>query len=342
MAAPMTIDAGIRDADLRSVVDYARKMQAMGYDCLWTSETQHDPFLPLAAAATATSKIKLGTSIAVAFPRSPMILAYTAWDLQKSSDGRFILGLGSQVKAHNERRFSVKYESPGPKLREVVLALRAIWDCWQNGGPLQFKGEFYNFSLMTPFFNPGPISHPKIPVFIAGVNHYMCRMAGEVCDGLHVHPFHTPKYVREFVHPAVDEGLRASGRSRRDFTYATASFVVVGDTERERAQNTEAVRQQIAFYASTRTYEPVLMSHGWEGILPELHNKSVAGDWQGMARLITDEMLDTIAVTGTYESIGRKLRERYEGLIDRIALYQPYEVRMGPSDYAALLKAFKP
>ena len=341
MGAAMTIDIGLGDYNLQRVPEYARQVEAIGYDCLWTSETQHDPFLPLAVAATATSSIKLGTSIAVAFPRSPMVIAYTAWDIQKASGGRFILGLGSQVKAHNQRRFSVKFESPGPKLREVVLALRAIWECWQKGTPLRFKGEFYQFDLMTPFFNPGPIPHPKIPIFIAGVNRYMCRVAGEVCDGMHVHPLHTPKYLRECVHPAVEEGLYASGRSRQDFAYATAAFVVVGDTERERAQNAAAVKQQIAFYASTRTYEPVLAAHGWEGIAQELHEKSLEGDWTGMTRLITDEMLDTIAVSGTYESIGRKLRERYVGLIDRITLYQPYETSADESRLAALVSQFK-
>lgn len=334
----MKLDAGLVDYDLRTVPAHARKLEQIGYDCLWTSETQHDPFLPLAVAATATSSIKLGTSIAVAFPRSPMVTAYTAWDIQKASAGRFILGLGSQVRAHNQRRFSVKFESPGPKLREVVLALRAIWECWQKGTPLRFKGEFYNFDLMTPFFNPGPISHPKIPIFIAGVNRYMCRMAGEVCDGLHVHPFHTVRYLREFVHPAVEEGLHASGRARQDFTYATAVFVIVGETEAERSHNAEAVRQQIAFYASTRTYEPVLASHGWEEIVPNLHQKSLEGDWKGMSRLITDDILDMVAVSGTYESIGKKLRERYAGLLDRFALYQPYETEIDDSGLAALVK----
>ena len=325
----MKLDVGMRDYNLRAVAANAPKAEALGYDCLWTSETQHEPFLPLAVAATVTSSIKLGTSIAVAFPRSPMVLAYTAWDLQKASSGRFILGLGSQVRAHNQRRFSVKFESPGPKLREVVLALRAIWECWQSNTPLKFEGQFYKFDLMTPFFNPGPIAHPKIPVYIAGVNRYMCEVAGEVCDGLHVHPFHSSRYLREYVHPAVDGGLRSSGRSRQDFTYATASFVITGETERERARNAEAVRQQIAFYASTRTYGPVLATHGWEGVVPELHQRSLAGDWKGMASLITDEMLDTFAVSGTYDNIGTVLRERYSGLLDRIALYQPYECELG-------------
>jgi len=334
----MKLDAGLYDYDLRELPEHARKLESIGYDCLWTSETQHDPFLPLAVAAGATSSIKLGTSIALAFTRSPMVVAYTSWDIQKASAGRFILGLGSQVKAHNQRRFSVKFDSPGPKLREIVLALRAIWDCWQNGTPLNFQGEFYKFDLMTPFFNPGPIAHPKIPIFIAAVNPYMCRIAGEVCDGIHVHPFHTPKYLRDHIHPSVERGLRASSRARQGFSFATASFVIVGDTEREREQNTEAVRQQIAFYASTPSYEAVLAVQGWEAIMPELNRKIRDGNWNGMARLITDEMLDEITVTGTYESIGRKLRERYAGLLDRIALYQPYKTTVEDSRMVTLAK----
>jgi len=309
--------------DLRSIPDYARKVEALGFDCLWSAETQHDPFLPLAIAATVTSRIKLGTAIAVAFPRSPMILAHIAWDLQHASGGRFILGLGSQVKGHNERRFSVKFEAPGPKLREAVQALKAIWDCWQNGSKLNFKGQFYTFDLMTPFFNPGPIAHPHIPVYMAGVNKLMCRIAGEVCEGLHVHPFNSPKYLREYVQPAVEEGLRSSGRARKDFTYVTSTFAIIGDTEEERRRGRQAIKQQIAFYASTRTYEPVLATHGWQDLTPHLHRKSVEGDWAGMADLITDEMVEAYAVSGTYETIGPKIRERYAGLLDRTSLYQP-------------------
>jgi probable F420-dependent oxidoreductase len=253
-----------------------------------------------------------------------MITAHIAWDLQKASQGRFILGLGSQVKGHNERRFSVKYESPAPKMREIVLALRAIWDCWQNGTKLNFKGQFYRFDLMTPFFNPGPIAQPRVPVYLAGVNEHMCRVAGEVGDGLHVHPFNSPKYLRESVHPWVEQGLRSSGRGRRDFVYTTSTFVVVGDTQEERLRATQAVKQQIAFYASTRTYEPVLAAHGWQDLTAHLHRKSVEGDWKGMADLITDEMVETYAVTGTYDDVGARIKERYGDLLDRTALYQPY------------------
>jgi probable F420-dependent oxidoreductase len=318
------LDVGMLTHDLKSIPDYARKVEALGYDCLWSAETQHDPFLPLAVAATVTSKIKLGTSIAVAFPRSPMILAHISWDLAKASGGRFILGLGSQVKGHNERRFSVKFESPAPKMREIVLALRAIWDCWQNGTKLNFQGQFFRFDLMTPFFNPGAIEQPTIPIYVAGVNQAMCRVAGEVCEGLHVHPFNSPKYLRDLVRPAVEEGRAKGGRTGTDFTYVTSSFVVVGDTQQEIEQQRQAIKQQIAFYASTRTYEAVLAAHGWEDLVPHLHRKSVEGDWKGMADLITDEMLDTYAVTGSYATIVAKLKERYAGLLDRTAFYQPY------------------
>ena len=336
----MKLDVGMLTHDLRRSPDYARKIEAMGYDCLWSSETQHDPYLPLAVAATSTSRVKLGTNIATVFSRSPMITAQIAWDLQKASGGRFTLGLGTQVKAHNERRFSVRFESPGPKMAEAIRAIRAIWRCWQDGTKLDFKGRFYTFDVMTPFFNPGPIEHPRIPVFIAAVNPYMCGVAGELCDGIHVHPFNSPKYLREVVHPAVEAGLQKSGRTRRDFTFATTSFVVVGDTDTERAEQARMVKQQIAFYASTRTYETVLAVHGWQDLTPKLHRKSVEGDWPGMAELITDEMLDTYAVTATYENLQAKLEERYAGLLDRTALYQPYGAKLDDPRLPAVIRAF--
>ncbi len=336
----MKLDVGMLTHDLVTIPEYARKVEALGYDCLWSSETQHDPYLPLAVAATVTSRIKLGTNIATAFSRSPMITAHIAWDLAKASGGRFTLGLGTQVKAHNERRFSVKFESPGPKLAEVVQAIRAIWDCWQNGTKLDVHGRFYTFDVMTPFFNPGPIEHPRIPIFIAAVNPYMARVAGEFCDGIHVHPFNSPKYLREVVHPAAEEGLRRSGRSRKDFAYATASFVIVGDTEEERRKQARMVRQQIAFYGSTRTYQPVLACHGWDDLTAKLHRKSIEGDWPGMADLITDEMVDTYAVTATYDRLHEKLAERYAGLLDRTALYQPYQPGLDDPRLPAAIRAF--
>jgi len=334
------LDASMLTHDLKSLPDHARKVEALGYDCLWSSETQHDPYLPVAVAATATTRIKLGTNIATVFSRSPMITAHIAWDLQKASGGRFTLGLGTQVKAHNERRFSVKFESPGPKMAEAIRAIRAIWDCWQNGAKLNFKGQFYTFDVMTPFFNPGPIEHPKIPIFIAAVNPYMCGVAGELCEGMHVHPFNSPKYLREVVHPAVEAGLKKSGRARKEFTFATASFVIVGDNERERAEQAQMVRQQIAFYGSTRTYQPVLECHGWGALTAQLHRKSVEGDWKGMADLVTDEMLEAYAVTATYDQLHAKIVERYDGLLDRTALYQPYQPKQDDPRLPAAIKAF--
>ena len=336
----MKLDIGMLTHELKSLPDYARKVEAIGYDCLWSAETKHDPYLPLAVAATVTSTIKLGTSIAVAFPRSPMITAHIAWDLQKASDGRFILGLGSQVKGHNERRFSVKYESPAAKMREIVLALRAIWDCWQNGTKLNFKGQFYRFDLMTPVLQPRPHRAPADPrlhrggerVHVPGGRRGMRRPARPSVQQPQV-----PPRVRA---PVGGGGLRTSGRSRKDFTYVTSSFVVVGDTESELAAARQAVKQQIAFYASTRTYEPVLAAHGWQDLTAHLHRKSVEGDWKGMADLITDEMVDTYAVTGTYDDIGRKLKERYAGLLDRTALYQPYQPGIDDPRLPRLVKEF--
>jgi probable F420-dependent oxidoreductase len=332
------LDLGFMTFDLREIPAYARRAEELGVGALWSAETKHDPFLPLAVAAANTSRIQLGTAIAVAFPRSPMILAHTAWDLQKASGGRFVLGLGTQVKAHNLRRFSVAWEPPGPRLREVVLALRAIWASWQGGAPLAFRGQSYRFDLMTPFFNPGPIEHPRIPIYIAAVNPYMAQMAGEICDGLHVHSFHSPKYLREVIRPAVEVGLGKSGRSRKDFTFRASTMVVVGDDADELERSRRAVRQQIAFYASTRTYQAVLAVHGLDHLVPQLHAKSLEGDWDGMADLISDETLDHFAVTATWGTLGARLRERYDGICDRTQLYPAFQPSLDDPRLQTLIK----
>jgi probable F420-dependent oxidoreductase len=338
---PVKLDLGFMTFDLREIPAYARRAEELGVGALWSAETKHDPFLPLAVAASNTSRIQLGTAIAVAFPRSPMVLAHTAWDLQKASGGRFVLGLGTQVKAHNLRRFGIAWEPPGPRLREVVLALRAIWECWQRGAPLDFRGRSYRFDLMTPFFNPGPIEHPRIPVYIAAVNPYMAQMAGEICDGLHVHSFHSPKYLREVLHPAVEVGLGKSGRSRKDFTFRASTMVVVGDDADELERSRRAVKQQIAFYASTRTYQAVLAVHGLDHLVPQLHARSLEGDWQGMADLISDETLDHFAVTATWETLGARLRERYDGICDRTQLYPSFQPSLDDPRFAALLRELR-
>jgi probable F420-dependent oxidoreductase len=336
----MKLDTGFLSFDLRAVADYARKAEDLGFGALWAAETKHDGFLPLAVAATSTERMRLGTAIAIAFARSPMSLAQIGWDLQKASAGRFTMGLGTQVKAHNERRFSVKWEAPGPRLREIVEALRAIWNTWQTKVPLRYHGKHYQIDLMTPFFDPGPIEHPHIPIYLAGVNPYMARLAGEVAEGLHIHSFHSAKYLREVLHPAVAEGLHRAGRSRLDFTFRASTMVIVGDTREEIEQQKQAVKQQIAFYASTRTYAAVLAAHGLDDLSPRLHAKSLEGDWKGMADLISDAMLEDFAVIGSWADIGPRIRERYAGLYDRTQLYPSFAPSLDDPRMAALARDF--
>jgi len=321
----MRIDVLLGRVELADVPALARAVEAMGFDGIWTTETQHDPFLPIALSAHATARITLGTAIAVAFPRSPSTLAHTAWDLQSLARGRFILGLGTQVRGHIERRFGLQWESPGPKLREYILALRALWDCWQNGTPLAFKGQFYTLTLMTPFFSPEPLRCPRPPIYIAGVNPYMCRLAGELCDGFHVHPLHSVRYLREVIIPHIEAGAKQAGRRREAVALFAPVFVVTGRDTAEMVAAKAATKQQIAFYASTRNYRPVLETHGWGDLGPVLTQKAAAGDWQGMAREITDAMLEEFAVVGAEEEIPSLIRARYTGLLDRVAFYHGYQ-----------------
>jgi probable F420-dependent oxidoreductase len=322
----MKLDAGLGTEGryLRSAGDAARAAESLGFAGLWTSETKHDAFLPLAIAAGATEKIDLGTSIAVAFSRSPMEVAQTAWDLQNLSDGRFILGLGTQVKAHVKRRFSMPWDRPVTRLREYIGALRAIWDSFQTEGSLSFEGEFYRHTLMTPFFNPGPIENPEIPVYIAGVNTRLAALAGELCDGFHVHPFHSPEYVRQTVKPAIAEGAKESDRDPEEVELATSVFVVTGESNEEIGEQCEKIRTQISFYASTPTYRTVLEAHGWEEVGERLGKFARDKKWDQMPGLITNEMLDAFCVEAAPDEVGPALKERYEGLIDRVALYTPF------------------
>jgi probable F420-dependent oxidoreductase len=277
--------------------------------------------------------VSLGTAIAVAFPRSPTVVAHTAWDLQAASGGRVLLGLGTQVKGHNERRFAVPWTAPGPRLRDYIGALRALWNSWQTGQRLDFRSDHYTLTLMTPFFAPAPIAHPAIPIYIAAVNAYNLRLAGELCEGVHLHPFHSVKYLREFALPHIEAGLAKSGRRRSDIELVSSVFTVTGRTPAEMAAAREQARAQIAFYASTRTYEPVLAAHGWTELMPRLHRKSVEGDWTGMAALITDEMLEIFAVQAPLDGLAAALTARYAGLLDRMA---PYLALEGRSDQAAI------
>ncbi|HET9203172.1 MAG TPA: TIGR03617 family F420-dependent LLM class oxidoreductase [Acidimicrobiia bacterium] len=291
-----------------------------GYDGFFTAETQHDPFFPLALAAVAQPGLDLGTAIAVAFPRSPMVMAMTAWDLARMSGGRFMLGLGTQVRAHIVRRFSSTWDRPVPRLREYIQALRSIWASFQDSDPLSFEGEFYRFSLITPFFNPGPIRHPDVPVYIAGVGPYLSRLAGELCQGFHVHPFHTTRYLDQVVIPAISSGAGAAGRTIEDVELATTVFVMTGETETEVEQAMDPVRQQIAFYASTPSYLPVLEAEGWD-FGGELNAMSKRGEWQEMAALVPDEAVLTVGVAAPIDGLANAIRDRYGDRVQRIGFY---------------------
>jgi probable F420-dependent oxidoreductase len=321
----MKLDALIDARDIRSVATAAAAAERVGFDALWATEAGNDPLLAMALAASHTNKVKLGTAVLVAFPRSPMTTAYGAWDLAALSRGRFILGLGTQVKGHIERRYGIKWEPPVPRMREYVESLRAIFKCWREGtSQLLYQGRYYNFSLMTPFFAPAPHEFWQIPIYVAGVNPLICKTAGELCDGLHAHPFNSPKYLRERVLPHVEAGLNKAGRRRQDFSIASGIFVITGSSRQEMERARESARQQIAFYASTRTYHTVLDTHGWGEVALRLHEQAARGDWRAMSREITDEMLDVFAVAGSCEEIGAKVKARYAGLLDRVALYTTF------------------
>ncbi len=334
----MKLDTTLTTRDLSEVAEFARQAEDQGFDAIWSMEAGNDGLLPLAIAAEHTKRVKLGPAVAIAFPRSPMAMAYSAWDLSALSKGRFILGLGTQVKGHIERRYGVKWEPPVAKLRDYVQALRAIFKCWQEGGKkLSYAGKYFNLSLMTPFFAPKPHNY-QIPIYVAGVNAHILRMAGELCDGLHAHPFTSAKYLREYLVPHLTEGLVKSGRARKDFTITTTPFVIVGRNAEELERAKAGVRQQISFYASTRTYQVVLDTHGWGDVAPKLNELAAKGDWAGMPKLITDEMLEVYAVTGTYENIGEKVRERFDGLLDRVNFYVPYKAAFDDAIWRRLCK----
>lgn len=337
----MKLDVTLHVSRLRDVPEAARAAEALGFDGLWVGEIQHDPFQVLALAAEHTGRIELGTAVAIAFARSPALLAYSAWDLAALSGGRFNLGLGTQVKAHIKRRFGMPWEAPVPKLREAIQGIRAFWDCWQHGTRLNLRGRFYKFTLMSPFFNPGPIDHPAIPIYIAGVNPGLCRLAGEVADGFHVHPFHTQGYLQQVILPNIMAGAAASGRRRGDIQLATAAFAIVGESEAERARMREEVRRQIAFYGATPSYQAVWAQHGWEATGERLSALAARGQWAEMPRVISDEQLEVFAVSGTWEEVAAQLRAKYAGLLDRLALYQPFIPGQDEAGWQRFIAAFR-
>jgi probable F420-dependent oxidoreductase len=334
----LMIDAEAAASYASEIPILSKRAEQLGFDGFWVNETRHDPFVQLTLAASSTDQITLGTSVALAFTRSPTTVAYTAWDIQGLSKGRLILGLGSQVKGHIERRFGFKWESPARKMKEFVLALRTVWETWQTGKKLRFEGSFYKLSLMTPFFSPLPLENPIIPVFVAGVNRGMCKVAGGVGDGLHVHPLHTVKYLKEVILQGLAAGLEESGRQRRSVSVAASVFAAVGDSTAEIANIRESYRQQMAFYASTRTYRGLMEMHGWGDICDRLHDHSVKGEWDKMADEVTDDVLREFIVEGTWDEIASLLEKRYGGMVDRVRLYLPFD---GDEKWARLVSGFK-
>lgn len=327
------IDATLPPVPLTYIPAIARSAEEMGFSAVWSTETTHDPFLPGALIAEHTQKLHFGTSVAVAFARSPATLAYTAWDLAHASSGRFILGLGTQVKAHIERRFGMPWpDSVVGKLREQIAAIHAFWHAWQSGERLNFRGEYYKLTLMSPFFNPGPIEHPQIPIYIAGVNAGLAHLAGEVAEGFLVHPLHTPRYLREVLLPAIVQGTVKAGRSREEMKIVVSPFVVIDPEE------SLSVRSQIAFYASTPSYRAVMALHGWEEVAERLSGYASRGEWGDMPALISDEMLATFAVVAPVEELPLALAERYAGLVDRVMIYIPFTPGERESIWRALLR----
>ena len=320
----MKVDAALLVTELEDAGHAAARLEALGYDGAFTFEGPHDPFVPLVLAARETERIELATAVAIAFARNPMLLANLGYDLQQVSRGRFILGLGSQIRPHIERRFSMPWSRPAARMRELVRALRAIWACWNEGEPLAFRGEFYTHSLMTPFFNPGPNPYGSPAVFLAGVGPLMTEVAGELADGFFVHPVHTRASLEGTTLPALERGLARAGRERGSLEIAAQVMIVTGADDQALESARRAVKSQIAFYGSTPAYRGVLETHGWGELQGELNRLSKRGQWNEMADRISDEMLDAIAVSGSASELPDRLRERLGDWAGRVSLVTPY------------------
>ncbi len=319
----MKIDTQMRDLDLLAVAEEAQKYERLGFDAIWTFEAAHNPFLPLMQAVAATTRIEVGTNITVAFARSPFAVAQVAWDLQKASRGRFHLGLGTQVRAHVERRFSMPFEHPARRIADYIRCVRAVWDTFQNDTRPDYQGEFYQFRLINPFFMPGRLDEPEIPIYLAGVNPRMCRVAGEVADGFHVHPMHSVSYVQKVIRPAIDEGARAAGRDTERLGLFASVFAVTGETPAARAESEAAVREQVAFYASTPNYRALLEHHGFDVLGKELSDLMRRGEFEAMFARVPDALMAEVALAAEPDDLGPALRRRYEGVLERVSLYFP-------------------
>ncbi len=314
----MRIVTTVPQEDLHQVANAARKAEVDGFTGLVTLENRNDPFLAHAVASIATDRIELGTAVAIAFARSPMVVANASWDLHIASRGRFVLGLGPQIRAHNERRFSVPWSAPVPRLREYVHALRAIWRCWETGEKLNFEGEYYRFTLMTPNFVPPSRHLPMVPITLAAVGPYSLRLAGEVADGARLHPFCTRKYLEEAVLPRLAEGIMKSGRAQENFEITGGGFIATGKDAEAVSKAVEWVRMRVAFYGSTPAYWPVLAAHGLEDLGRELNALSRQGKWDAMTTRITDDVVRLFAAVGTHDEIAVRIAERFGGLVDTV------------------------
>jgi probable F420-dependent oxidoreductase len=334
----MKIDAGLMGS-LQEVPKRAAELESQGFDGLITAELGNDPFFPLLLAAEHTERIEIMTSIAVAFARNPMNVATLANDLQGYSKGRFILGLGSQIAPHITKRFSMPWSHPAARMREFIQAMRAIWGCWYDGVKLDYRGEFYTHTLMTPMFTPTDNPHGAPRVVLAAVGPMMTEVAGEVADGLLVHGFSTAKYIQEVTLPAVERGLAKAGRARSDFELCDPTFVVTGRDAKEWQQSRTGVTRQIAFYGSTPAYRGVLEAHGWGGLQTELNALSKQGQWEKMGELITDEMLEEFAIVAEPESVAAEMRKRFGGTIDRVLCTFPHANHEERKKYLATLHA---
>jgi probable F420-dependent oxidoreductase len=311
-------------AQLGTAAEEVARLAAIGYDGIYTLEGRWDPFLPLVLASEHAPQLDIATGIAVAFPRNPMHLAHQAWDLQTFSKGRFLLGIGSQVKAHIEKRFGVEFSHPAARMREYIQALKAIFACWQHGDKLAFEGKYYRHTLMTPMFNPGPNAYGPPPVLLGALGPLMTQVAGEVADGLIVHPFSNLPFLTGAALPAVERGLALSGRRREDFTLQINAMVITGETEEARAVATESIRGLLGFYGSTPAYRPPMDAVGYGELQPELNRLSKEGRWQELGAHIDETFLDAFTTRGEPGEIADKLRDKYGAHADRLAIYAPY------------------
>ena len=316
----MKIDAALLSNNLMDIPGVAKQLEDLGYDGVYTFEGAHEPFFPLLLAAEHTERIELTTAVAIAFARNPMTLANSAYDLQLASKGRMVLGLGTQIKPHIEKRFSMQWSRPAARMREMIQAIQAIFAFWHEGTPLNFRGEFYTHTLSTPFFNPGPSPYGPPRVVLAGVGPLMTEVAGEVADGFMVHPFTTEKFMRETTLPALERGLATRGMARDDFEVSFPAMTAIGLTDGAIERERESYRPRLAFYGSTPAYRLPLDAHGWGELQPELNRLSKTGDWKTMSKLITDDILDTFITCGTPDTIAAKLRDRYAGIVDRASV----------------------